>query len=115
MADNISLKCIGLIGGLTSRPTAEYYRLINQATRDQLGDFYAARTLMIPVDASLIEQYQNRGQIGQALQIMIDAALRLERDGADVIIILSNSLHSMAYKLQERVAVPLLHIIEPTG
>ncbi|TLV02467.1 aspartate/glutamate racemase family protein [Dyadobacter luticola] len=109
------LKTIGLIGGLSWESSAEYYRIINEATRDRLGEFYSARILMFSVNFAEIEQYQHLGQWDLATQVMIDAAQRLERGGADFILILSNTMHRMADELQQHISIPLLHIADPTG
>ncbi|NEE34729.1 aspartate/glutamate racemase, partial [Streptomyces sp. SID7982] len=37
------MRTIGLIGGMSWESTAEYYRLINEYTRDRLGGLHSAR------------------------------------------------------------------------
>ncbi|WP_031529205.1 aspartate/glutamate racemase family protein [Dyadobacter crusticola] len=115
MTETTRLKTIGLIGGLSWESSAEYYRIINEATRDRLGEFYSAKILMYSLNFAEIEQYQHQGQWDLATQVMIDAAQRLERGGADFILILSNTMHRMADELQESITIPLLHIADPTG
>jgi aspartate racemase len=51
----------------------------------------------------------------EALALMIDAARRLERGGADVLLICSNTMHRMAEQVQAGVAIPLIHIADPTA
>lgn len=111
----ISLKTIGMIGGLSWESSAEYYRIINQATRDRLGGLYSAKSLMYSVNFAEIEQYQHQGRWEKATQVMIDAAQRLERGGADFVLILSNTMHRMADAIQQSITVPLLHIADPTA
>lgn len=115
MTDITPLKTIGLIGGLSWESSAEYYRIINEEIRDRLGEFYSAKILMFSLNFAEIEQYQHQGRWDLATQVMIDAAKRLERGGADFILILSNTMHRMANELQECMSVPLLHIADPTG
>ena len=115
MTDIRRLKTIGLIGGLSWESSAEYYRIINEATRDRLGEFYSAKILMFSLNFAEIEQYQHLRQWELATQVMVDAAQRLERGGAEFILILSNTMHRMADELQQGVSVPLLHIADPTG
>jgi aspartate racemase len=37
-----AMKRIGLLGGMSWESSAEYYRLINEATRDRLGELHSA-------------------------------------------------------------------------
>ena len=46
---------------------------------------------------------------------MIEAAGRLERGGADFLVICTNTMHRMAEAVQEAIGVPLLHIADPTA
>jgi aspartate racemase len=46
---------------------------------------------------------------------MIDAAIRLERGGADFVLMCTNTMHRMAGAVSEAINVPLLHIADPTG
>jgi aspartate racemase len=109
------LKTIGLIGGLSWESSAEYYRIINEATRNRLGELYSAKILMFSVNFAEIEQYQHLGRWDLATQIMVDAAKRLESGGADFILIVSNTMHLMADEIEQNVSIPLLHIADPTG
>ncbi len=46
---------------------------------------------------------------------MIDAAIRLERGGADFVLMCTNTMHRMAGAVSQAINVPLLHIADPTG
>jgi len=46
---------------------------------------------------------------------MIDAAERLERGGADFIVIASNTMHSTVDGIEANVKIPVLHIADATG
>ncbi|MGE5367284.1 MAG: aspartate/glutamate racemase family protein [Betaproteobacteria bacterium] len=46
---------------------------------------------------------------------MIDAAIRLERGGADFVLMCTNTMHRMAGAVSEAINIPLLHIADPTG
>lgn len=106
---------IGLIGGLSWESSAEYYRLINEAVRDRLGGMHSARCLMWSFDFGEIEGLQHAGEWTKATFLMIDAARRLERGGADFFLICSNTMHRMADEIAAAVSIPLLHIADPTA
>jgi len=46
---------------------------------------------------------------------MVDAAQRLERGGAGLLLICSNTMHRAAADVQSAIGVPLLHIADPTA
>jgi aspartate racemase len=106
---------IGLIGGMSWESSAEYYRIINQGTRDRLGGVHSARSLMWSVDFGEIEQLQHRGEWDRLAEAMKDAARRLERGGADFLVLCTNTMHRMADEIAGAVAIPLLHIADPTA
>ena len=106
---------IGLIGGLSWESSAEYYRLINEKMRDRLGGMHSARCLMWSFDFGEIEALQHAGEWTKATVLMIDAARRLERGGADFFLISSNTMHRMADEIAAAVSIPLLHIADPTA
>jgi aspartate racemase len=106
---------IGLIGGMSWESSAEYYRIINREVRNRLGGVHSARSLMLSVDFGEIERLQHLGEWDRLTEQMKDAAIRLERGGADFILMCTNTMHRMADAVAEATKVPLLHIADPTG
>ena len=109
------MKTIGLIGGLSWESSVEYYRIINQETQRRLGGLHSAQCLMYSFDFGEIEKLQAAGDWGAATARMIDAAMALERGGADCIVICSNTMHRMADELAAAADLPLLHIADATA
>ncbi|WAX97455.1 aspartate/glutamate racemase family protein [Aminobacter sp. NyZ550] len=108
-------KVIGLIGGLSWESSAEYYRIINEQVRARLGGLHSARMLMWSFDFAKIEALQSSDRWQEATLEMIGAARRLERGGADFVVICSNTMHRMASEVQAAIGIPLLHIADPTA
>jgi aspartate racemase len=106
---------IGLIGGMSWKSSAEYYRLINEGVRTQLGGLHSARCLMWSFDFADIEVLQRTGRWEEAAELMVDAARRLERGGADFLVIATNTMHIAAPQVQAATSLPLLHIADPTA
>jgi aspartate racemase len=109
------MQLIGLIGGLSWESTAEYYRILNRGAQARLGGVHSARSLIYSFDFGEIEALQHAGKWDAAEAAMIDAAQRLERGGADFLVICSNTMHRMAGAIKAAVKPPLLHIADPTG
>jgi aspartate racemase len=95
--------------------SAEYYRIINEKVRDRLGALHSARCLMWSFDFAEIEALQHAGRWDKATELLIEAAKRLERGGADFMLICTNTMHRMADDVQASVSIPLLHIADPTA
>jgi aspartate racemase len=109
------MKTIGLIGGMSWESSAEYYRIINEAVKAQLGGLHSADCLMYSFDFDEIERLQMVGDWDTATQRMIEAARRLELGGAACIVICTNTMHRMAGSVQAAVDLPLIHIADPTA
>ncbi len=109
------MKTIGLIGGMSWESSIEYYRIINEAVRDRLGGLHSAKSLMYSVDFAEIEALQRQGRWDEAASVMIDAARRLEKGGADFVVICTNTMHKLADAVQETIAIPILHIADATA
>jgi aspartate racemase len=106
---------IGLIGGMSWESSAEYYRIINREMQKRLGGVHSARSLMWSVDFGEIERLQHDGEWDKLAEAMKDAASRLERGGADFLVLCTNTMHRMADAISSSVRIPLLHIADPTA
>ena len=109
------MKTIGLIGGLSWESSLIYYRLINQLVAERLGGLHSARILLSSFDFQDIETLQQQGRWDEATARMVSAARTLERGGADLALICSNTMHRMADDVQRAIAIPLLHIADATA
>jgi aspartate racemase len=115
MLDVTQQQVIGLIGGMGWESSAEYYRIISQTARAQLGVARSARVLMWSFGFGEIEALQHVERWDEAVAPMADAARRLKQGGADLIVICSSTMHQVADQVQAAVDVPLLHIADPTA
>src|ERR1044071_2912903 len=109
------MKVIGLIGGMSWGASAEYYRLINRGVRSRLGGQHSARSLMYSVDFQDVEVLQREGLWAEAAHEMAECALRLERGGADFVVLCTNTMHKLAPAIEAAVRIPLVHIADATA
>lgn len=109
------MKTIGLIGGMSWESSAEYYRIVNETVKQRLGGLHSAQCLMYSVDFADIERLQHEGRWDEAGQAMAQAAQRLERGGADFVVLCTNTMHKLANYIEAAVSIPLLHIADPTA
>ncbi|MEW2553952.1 aspartate/glutamate racemase family protein [Streptomyces zhihengii] len=109
------MKMIGLIGGMSWESTAEYYRLLNDITRERLGGLHSARCVLHSVDFAEIEVLQAEGRWAEAGEILAAAARSVERAGADMVLLCTNTMHKVADQVAAAVSVPLLHLADATA
>jgi aspartate racemase len=109
------MKTIGMIGGMSWESSIEYYRIINETVRTELGGLHSARSMMVSVEFAEIEALQHHGRWDEAAKILIDAARSLESGGADFAIICTNTMHKLYDQIQQSVRIPLLHIADATA
>ncbi|MFD8703797.1 aspartate/glutamate racemase family protein [Kitasatospora sp. NPDC059648] len=109
------MKTLGLIGGMSWESTAQYYRTLNELTRDRLGGLHSARLVLHSVDFADIERLQTAGRWEEAGAVLADAARSLEAAGADLLLICTNTMHKVADQVAAAVTVPLLHLADATA
>ena len=109
------MKTMGMIGGMSWESTLEYYRIVNETTKNRLGGFHSAKCILYSVDFAEVEKLQHLGDWDELTRLMKDAARKLEGAGADFVIICTNTMHKMADEVQEVIRIPILHIVDVTA
>lgn len=109
------MKTIGLIGGMSWESTVTYYQVINETVKNQLGGLHSAKCILYSVDFDEIEKYQSSGEWDKSADVLADAAMALERAGADFIVICTNTMHKVAPEISQKVNIPILHIADMTA
>ena len=109
------MKTIGLIGGMSWESTAEYYQIINQTVKKVLGGLHSAKCVLYSVDFHEIEECQSKGDWDKSAELLSQAAVSLEKAGADFIVICTNTMHKVADQIQRNISIPILHIAEVTA
>jgi aspartate racemase len=109
------LKTIGLIGGMSWESTVPYYRQINETVKAQRGGLHSAKVVLVSVDFHEIEVLQRAGDWEAAGTEMAKAARSLVAAGADFVVLCTNTMHKVAHAIEAAVAIPMLHIADPTA
>jgi aspartate racemase len=101
---------IGLIGGMSWESTASYYRLLNEATSQQMGPWHQPSVLIDSLDFSQIVELQRGGDWSATGRLLADSARRLAAGGAEVLAICANTMHINLRDVEEAVSVPVVDI-----
>ena len=83
--------------------------------RKRVGGLHSAKIVLYSVDFADVEQLQRREDWGGLTDLVVDAAQRVERAGADVALICTNTMHNVADVVQSKINIPLLHIVDVTA
>lgn len=109
------MKVIGLIGGMSWNSTLEYYRIINESFTRRMGGLHSARLVLYNLDFDDIQRAQHEGHWDDLTGVLVDAGNAVKRAGADFLVICTNTMHKVADDVEEKVGLPLLHIVDVTG
>jgi aspartate racemase len=109
------MKTIGIIGGLSPESTTVYYKQINEGTRARTDRQHQAKIIIVSVDGGEIWQLRQKGDWEGQGKIIADAAVALEKAGADFTLLAGNTMHRMADAIEAVVQKPFLHIIDATA
>lgn len=109
------MKNIGLIGGVGWPSTIDYYRIISEEANKKAGDLSSPNILIYSVNFEPLKRLQLSGQWEKTVPILSDAAVNLEKAGADFILICSGTTNISSHGVQESVSIPIIDIVEPTA
>jgi aspartate racemase len=110
------MKTVGIIGGLGPETTSEFYLdvIFSCYKKDQTarpGLVIASVPLPYKIEEDLIMRSEGSERM---VPFLIAEAQRLEKAGADFVVMPCNSLHVFIEQIRESVKVPVLSIIEET-
>jgi amino-acid racemase len=109
------MKTIGLLGGMSWESSIEYERIINEEVRRRLGGVHSADLLIRSYNFHDIEELQQTGQWDEAGRRLAQDAAVLERAGAELIVLCTNTMHKVADTIEAAVTVPFLHLADATA
>ncbi|MGY9072447.1 MAG: aspartate/glutamate racemase family protein [Acidimicrobiales bacterium] len=109
------MKTIGLLGGMSWESSIEYERLINQGVRSRLGGTASADLIIRSYNFAAIEAIQEAGDWAAAGELLAGDAKLLERAGADMILLCTNTMHVVAPAIEAALDVPFIHLADTTA
>ena len=109
------MKKIGLIGGMSWESTLTYYQIMNRKIREKLGGYHSCKLILESVDFAQIEHLQHHQNWEALNTLMIQSAMNLERAGAELIVLCTNTMHLCTPSIISQLKVSFLHIVDVTG
>jgi aspartate racemase len=105
------MKKIGLVGGISWVSTIDYYRYINEGTNKKLGGLNFAECIIYSLNFGDIQT----ATWNNSFELLHHASLSLKRSGAEAIVLCANTAHLEAEKLQDKIKLPIIHIVSATA
>ena len=109
------MKTIGLVGGTTWHSTLDYYRYFNEMIATEVGEFESAKVIINSVNYGEIRKLQQADDWKAISSIICNAAVDLEKGGANCVLLGANTMHRVAPDVEASIKIPLLHIATETA
>jgi aspartate racemase len=108
-------KRIGMLGGVSTESTADYYLIITREYIRQRPDLHCPEIILYSVDLQDFLDLENGGHWDIAADRMVGVFRILARAGAQIGLIATNTLHRVYDEVAARSPIPLISIVEATG
>ena len=109
------MRKLGMVGGTSWHSTAMYYEQINKGVVRRRGAGSSAPLLIESLDFERYHGLQAAGEWEGVADMLLASARRLEKAGAEGLILCSNSAHKFFDRIEDAVGIPMLHIADATG
>src|SRR6184192_1643807 len=110
-----SVKILGMIGGTGPESTVEYYRRLIATYHARVSESGAPPIIINSVDDKNLVKWFTAGDLAAVINFLAAEIERLVHAGADFALIAAVTPHLGFDKLQQRVSIPLLSIVEATA
>lgn len=103
---------LGIIGGMTWRASAEYYRIANELVAARSGAPHSADLTMVSLDFAPLVRGLTEGRPDEVGATLVDAARRLERTAPAVLVLAANTAHLWFDQVSAAVGCPVVHVAD---
>lgn len=110
--NNENFKTIGILGGMSSAATGEYYTLINRKVKDIKGGHNIAEMIICSVNFANIERFVRTNNWEEASKYLVEKALRIEKAGAECLFLGTNTMHKVREDIKKAISIPFIDIFE---
>ena len=100
---------------MSAASTQLYYRELCELTHVAMGGLHSPELLIRSVDFAAIERLQAEDRWEEAGRRLNQEALALERGGAELLGLATNTMHKVAEAMMAGLSIPLVHIADATA
>lgn len=95
--------------------TVPYYTIINRQMAQKYGGLTSAKILLHSVNFAELEALMQQEKWEEIADILTAAAQGLEKAGAELIIICTNTMHIVADQIESNISIPLIRVTDAVG
>ena len=110
-----TMRVIGILGGMSTASTLQYYERLCELTSARFGGLSSPRLLIRSVDFGQVARLQNEGAWRALGERLAERAEELERGGAELLVLATNTMHKVVPRMMRDVSIPLVHIADATA
>lgn len=111
----MTMRTIGLLGGMSWESSILYERIINTEVRRRLGGLHSADLVVRSYDFAVVEALQAAGDWDTAGRLLAGDAVALQAAGADLVVLCTNTMHKVAPAIEAALDVEFLHLADATA
>ena len=109
------MKRVGIIGGTGPESTVDYYKSIISKFQEKIGSKEDLPELFInSINMYKMFNLLMNGQTKELIHYLTDAVQKLESVGVDFVVFTGNTPHIVFERVQEKVQVPMISMVEET-
>lgn len=106
------MKKIGILGGISSASTIDYYSEILNLYYNIKQDYYYPEITIESLDFQYFTDLEDQNQMEEYVGYIINGIKNLEKTGCDIIIMAANSPHSVLSSVRKEISTPIVSIVE---
>ena len=109
------MKKIGIVGGISSASTAQYYTLLHDLFYQKNRHYYYPEIVVDSLNFQYFTDLENENRMEEYEAYILQSIRNLKGAGADFAIMAANSPHSVLENIRDRAALPVLSIVDAVG
>lgn len=105
-------KKIGILGGISSASTIQYYKTITDLYFKEFNDYYYPEIIIYSLDFQYFTDLEDEHRTGEYIDYILTGIHALKKAGADFVIMAANSPHSVLNEVKNQSGIEILSIVE---
>lgn len=106
------MKRIGILGGISLASTLAYYKTITDFYYKRFRDYYYPEILINSLNFQYFTDLEDQNRMEEYKAYILEGISRLEKGGADFILMAANSPHSVLEEIRPQISLPVVSIVD---
>lgn len=106
------MKKIGILGGISSASTIDYYKKIMELYYEKFGDYYYPEITIESLNFQYFTDLENQNAMTKYKDYILHGIQNLQKAGSEVVIMAANSPHSVFPYINSQSSIPIISIVD---